>query len=144
MTHSSRVPFALLFAASLLFLGVSITAGGARTQPEDPKSILDRIYSVAQAERGDARFKVSCSSCHTAGDFAGGAFAERWSGQTMGEVFDFVSNTMPENDPGGLKPEEYASVLAYILRMNAYPVGSDDMPADKDALKKFEIVSNPK
>ncbi len=138
------MPFALLIGASLLFLGASATAGGAASQPQDPKSILDRIYSVAQAERGEARFKVSCSSCHTIGEFAGGAFAERWSGQTMGEVFEYVSTTMPQNDPGGLKPEEYASVLAYILRMNAYPVGSDDMPADKDALAKFQIVSNPK
>jgi S-disulfanyl-L-cysteine oxidoreductase SoxD len=144
MTPSSRVPSALLVVASLLFLGTLLTAGGATSQPQDPKSILDRIYSVAQAERGEMRFKVSCSSCHTPGEFAGGAFAERWSGQTMGEVFDFVSNAMPENDPGGLNPEEYASVLAFILRMNGYPVGSDDMPADKDALGKFAIVANPK
>jgi S-disulfanyl-L-cysteine oxidoreductase SoxD len=144
MTSSSRVPFALLLGASLLWLGASMTAGGGTSQPQDPKSILDRIYSVAQAERGEGRFKVSCSSCHTPGEFGGGAFAERWSGQTMGEVFEYVSSTMPQNDPGGLKPEEYASVLAYILRMNAYPAGSDDMPADKDVLAKFQIVSNPK
>jgi mono/diheme cytochrome c family protein len=144
MTHSSRIPAALLIGVSLLFLGASIAAGGSTPQPQDPKSILDRIFSVAQAERGETRFKVSCSSCHTVDEFAGGSFAERWSGQTMGEVFEYVSTTMPQNDPGGLKPEEYASVLAYILRMNAYPVGSDDMPADKDALAKFQIVPNPK
>ena len=130
-----HLTLALIIAVSVLVPAASIAAGVVRTQPEDPKSILDRIYSVAQAERGEARFKVSCSSCHAPGDFAGGSFAERWSGQTMGDVFDFVSSAMPENDPGSLKPEEYASVLAFILRMNAYPVGSEDMPADPDALK---------
>jgi len=134
----------VLFASLLCGVGMSATARGGLATGDDPKSILDRIYSVAQADRGEQRFKTSCSSCHTPSEFVGGAFADRWSGQTMGEAFDFVSNTMPENDPGGLKPEEYASVLAYILRINGYPVGADDMPASKDALKPFEIVPNPK
>lgn len=144
MKHTPPATLAIAIATSLL-LSVGMSAAGPATAgADDPKSILDRIYSVAQADRGEQRFKISCSSCHTPGDFAGGAFADRWSGQTMGDVFDFVSNTMPENDPGGLKPEEYASVLAYILHFNGYPVGSEDMPASKDALKPFEIVSNPK
>ena len=144
MKKPQPATFVILVAAFLL-LGIGMTAAGPATAgADDPKSILDRIYSVAQADRGEQRFKVSCSSCHTPGDFAGGALADRWSGQTMGDVFDFVSNTMPENDPGGLKPEEYASVLAYILRINGYPVGAEDMPASKDALKPFEVVSNPK
>ena len=144
MTKPQPATFVILVAASLL-LGVGMSAAGPATAgADDPKSILDRIYSVAQADRGEQRFKTSCSSCHTPGEFVGGAFADRWSGQTMGDVFDFVSNTMPENDPGGLKPDEYASVLAYILRINGYPVGAEDMPASKDALKPFEVVSNPK
>ena len=81
---------------------------GAAHAGEDPRTIVDRVYSVAQAERGEQRFKVSCSSCHTPSSFGGGTFAERWDGQTMAEVFDYVSNAMPENDPGGLKKDEYA------------------------------------
>jgi mono/diheme cytochrome c family protein len=140
MKHSFSVAFVLLLVVFLSSLAnVSATAA-----PEDPKSILDRVFSVAQAERGEQRFKVSCSSCHTPSSFGGGAFAERWSGQTMGEVFDFVSNAMPENDPGGLKKEDYADVLAFILGVNGYPVGNDDLPTDTVALKKLAIVPNPK
>jgi mono/diheme cytochrome c family protein len=134
-TSSIVVGFALVWAGTVAASGM---------QQDDPRSIVDRIYSVAQAQRGEARFKVSCSSCHTAASFAGGTFAERWNGQTMGEVFDFVSQAMPENDPGGLKAEEYADVLAFILALDAYPVGNDDMPASKDELKKYAIVPNPK
>ena len=134
----------IVLLASLLSVAAASAARAAGSQAQDPKSILDRVYSVPQAERGEQRFRQSCSSCHTTSDFSGGAFAERWSGQTLGEAYEFLSVNMPENDPGGLKPEEYASVLAFILRMNGYPVGSDDMPADKAALKKFEIVPNPK
>lgn len=145
MNGMHRFPIALALSAWLLSVaGASLTAGGPQTAVQDPKSILDRIYSVAQADRGEQRFRQSCSSCHTPNDFAGGAFADRWSGQTMAEVFEYVSVSMPENDPGGLKPEEYANVLAYILHMNGYPVGNDDMPADTAALKKFEVVPNPK
>ena len=51
---------------------------------------------------------------------------------------------MPENDPGGLKKEEYADVLAYILRINAYPAGYDELPTDPEALKKLGIAPNGK
>jgi mono/diheme cytochrome c family protein len=137
MTHThTRFWLAVAALSSLLVAGASAA--------DDPQTILDRVYSVAQAERGEQRFKQSCSACHTPRDFAEGALADRWSGQTLGDVYDFVSNVMPENDPGGLKPQEYADVLAFILRANAYPAGADDMPAGKDALKKYAIVPNPK
>lgn len=134
---------ALVLFASLLFAGAaSLSAGAAPAQ--DPKSILDRIYSEAQAERGEQQFKVSCSSCHTPRMFTGGAFAERWNGQSMGSVFEWLSVNMPENDPGGLKPQQYADVLAFVLGMNGYPVGSEDMPGDAAILTQYAIVENPK
>ena len=112
--------------------------------PEDPRTILDRVFSVAQAERGEARFKQSCGGCHAAVQFAEPAFSARWEGQSLGDLFDFVSSAMPENDPGSLKPDEYASVLAFFLGQSGYPVGYDDLPADKAVLAKIGIVPQPK
>ncbi len=133
----------LVLLASLLFAGAaSLAAGGAAAQ--DPKSILDRIYSEAQAQRGEQQFRVSCSSCHTPSMFTGGAFAERWNGQTMGGVFEWLSVNMPENDPGGLRPQQYADILAFVLSMNGYPIGTDDMPGDVSLLTQYAIVENPK
>jgi mono/diheme cytochrome c family protein len=139
--RNHRSSFAVVLSVALLWAIVMSAAARAR---EDPRTIVDRVYSVAQAERGEARFKTSCGSCHPPSSFGGGSFAERWDGQTMAEVFEFVSNAMPENDPGGLKQEEYADVLAYILRINAYPAGSDELPTDRDALKKLAIAPNGK
>ena len=133
--------FAVVLSVSFL-CATGISAAARAT--EDPRTIVDRVYSVAQAERGEVRFKTSCGSCHTPSSFGGGLFAERWDGQTMAEVFEFVSTAMPENDPGGLKKEEYADVLAYILRINAYPAGYDELPTDPDALKKLAIAPNGK
>jgi mono/diheme cytochrome c family protein len=121
-------------ASLCLLLAVVMTAAA-----DDKKTVADKVYSAAQADRGESRFKTSCSSCHTANSFSGGAFAERWSGQSLGQVFEFISNVMPENDPGSLKAEEYVSVMAYILRSNGYPSGDTDLPTDPAALKNIAV-----
>lgn len=133
---SLTVMFAVLLSTSTAILG----AGQAASE----KTIADGVYSAAQADRGEQRFKTSCSSCHTPGSFGGGAFADRWNGQTMGEVFDFVSNAMPENDPGGLAAEDYANVLAFILKVNGYKAGDNDLPSKTAELKAFKIAPVPR
>jgi len=143
MSQRPQLPTALVLFASLLFAGAASLSAGA-AQAQDPKSILDRIYSEAQAQRGEQQFKTSCSSCHTPRMFLGGAFAERWNSQTMGSVFEWVTVNMPANDPGGLKPQQYADVLAFVLSINGYPIGTDDMPADLAILKQYALVENPK
>ena len=133
-------PF-LYLVSTLLTL---IVLAAATPAAEDPITILDRVYSVAQAERGESRFKQSCAACHTLSEFAEPALSTRWEGQTLGDMYGFISTQMPEGAGGSLKPEEYASVIAYFLHLGGFPVGRDDMPADKDVLKKIGIVSNPK
>ena len=107
-------------------------------------TILDRVFSVPQADRGEQRFKTSCSSCHRADEFVEPAFSTRWEGRTLGDLFAYISDAMPADDPGGLKPDEYANVIAFFLGQNGYPVGTDDLPADPAVLKQIGIVSNPK
>ena len=141
-----------LFAASaltlcaLLFVGIATTASPAAQQPaaQDPRTILDRVFSVAQADRGEARFKQTCSGCHTALEFAEPHLSARWEGQTLGDIYDFMIAAMPENDPGGLKLEEYANLLAFFLGQSGYPVGNDELPADSAVLKTIQIVPQPK
>ena len=66
---------------------------GATPAAEDPTTILDRVYSIAQAERGESRFKQSCAACHTLADFAEPALSSRWEGQTVGDMFAFISSS---------------------------------------------------
>jgi hypothetical protein len=42
---------------------------------------------------------------------------------------------MPLDNPGGLAPEEYAAVIAYILKLNQYPAGPSELPIADSALK---------
>ena len=111
----------------------------ARNFLQAQKTIADKVYSAAQAERGEARFKTSCTACHSPNSFSGGAFAEKWSGQTLSEVFDFISNAMPENDPGSLKREDYVNVIAFMLKINNLPTGDADLPTDSAGLKNIQI-----
>jgi alcohol dehydrogenase (cytochrome c) len=57
----------------------------------------------------------------------------------VGDLFDLVSNTMPENDPGGLKAEEYANILAFFLSESGYKEGARELPSDLESLKHIRI-----
>ena len=55
-------------------------------------------------------------------------------------MFDVISDSMPEDDPGGMKKEEYADVIAYLLKLNNFPAGDTDLPTSKDALSQILFV----
>ena len=106
-------------------------------------SVLDGVFTRSQASRGERIFRQVCAACHAINEFTGGRFRVRWAGRTAGEMFDFVSTTMPEGNPGSLDPEQYADVLAHILSENGYPSGDDELPADGSALRDVRIEDAP-
>ena len=46
---------------------------------------------------------------------------ESCNGKAMKELWDIASGTMPEDNPGSLKQQEYADILAYFLQLNEFP-----------------------
>ncbi len=84
-----------------------------------------------------------CAACHSTNEFSGGRFRIKWVGQTAGDIFDLVSTTMPEDNPGSLSPEDYANLLAYFLRLNGFPAGEEPLPADVSALQNVRIERAP-
>lgn len=115
------------------------------------RSTLGGVYLEEQAMRGAEIYSEDCASCHAptlAGSEAGpgivgGRFDYGWNGKTVGELFAYVSANMPQDDPGGLKPEEYIDVVAYVLQQNGYPAGDDDaesgLSPDADRLRSIVI-----
>ena len=116
------------------------TMKSASTAPE-PRgpSTLDGVYTNDQASRGKDVYAGSCRSCHSPQSHTGATFNKWWRGKTLSDLFTFVSTRMPKNDPGSLAPEDVADVVAYLLKMNALPVGSNEIYPDADSLKKFRI-----
>lgn len=102
-------------------------------------STLSGVYTNEQATRGRYVYLGSCRSCHSAESHTGATFAQFWRGKPLSDLYTFVLERMPKNDPGTLDPENVADVTAYLLKMNAMPVGKMELYPDADSLKKFRI-----
>ncbi len=92
------------------------------------------VYTSEQAKRGEAQYDEQCAPCHQFdmhGDgldvpaLADERFRDRWDNRTLRQLFDAISKSMPQQDPGSLTPAVYADILAYILQKNEFPAGSE-------------------
>ncbi len=116
------------YTIALFAIFIAATSGSLARQA--PKTVNDSVYSAAQAARGQAVFEGTCTACHDTARFTGGDFMTAWTGKSMGELFKVVSTTMPEDNPGALKPQQYVDVLAYFLKLNEFPAGSEELKAE--------------
>ena len=131
----------MVSAALLSGMAVGLTHAWAQTS-------APALYTEAQAERGRAVYERSCSSCHRL-DLHGDSIDEvpplvdeeflgQWSGMPLRELSDFVRRNMPGNAARGLSSAEYSDVLAYLLKSNRMPAGSEELtektPLDTVAL----------
>jgi cytochrome c len=148
------------FAATMI--GVATFAGMLSAQAEK-RSVADGVYTADQARRGRDQYRKRCVLCHQAngqgrraapqipgeslereGDkeappVAGAAFLAKWNGQTAKDLFEVLVGTMPVGGVGSLSPQEYTDVVAYLLEMNKFPAGSQELPAGRDALALIAI-----
>ena len=136
----------------LTFLGLGIALLGAAyssVQAQAPKTVLDGIYTSAQAERGKPIYAMSCAGCH--GDkLEGGAAGPTLSGPdftngykdgSAGALLNKISQDMPSNAPGSLEAQQYADVFAFVLSTNKYPAGQTEAPKDAADLKTVKMAA---
>ena len=115
----------------LIVLLVSIW-GLAAGLAQAPTSVLDGVYTAAQAARGEAAYLTHCIKCHEGleadgPELAGRAFIDRWREDRLESLFAFISSTMPGDKPGSLDDRVYADITAYILRVNGLPDGEREL-----------------
>jgi mono/diheme cytochrome c family protein len=128
-------------------LGMALVTVGALSQrapaqsssPETTRSTASGVYTDEQAARGRDTYQMQCKSCHTPTSHTGPVFASWWDRKPLSELYQFIATRMPKNEPGSLQPQEYIEVVAYLLKLNDMPSGSDELPADSVALKKIRI-----
>jgi S-disulfanyl-L-cysteine oxidoreductase SoxD len=128
--------FHAIACAVIVSLAFALRASAA-IQDASPTSVLQGVYTAAQAEEGAKQFQLACGSCHTVGEHTHNSFVTKWT--TLGEAFDVISNTMPQTDPGGLKADDYANIIAFFLKTTGYPEGSRPLPASTDVLKQIRV-----
>ncbi len=117
---------------------------------QSSSSIGDGIYTVVQAERGAEQYAARCASCHSADlrgnsnspSLRGMAFMFIWEGKSVGELYTKMSAEMPTDQPGGLLANNYADILAFILRTNEFPSGNKELSPTEADLNQITISSN--
>jgi mono/diheme cytochrome c family protein len=134
-------------AAWTVLISALLAAGFVQAQ-DTTGSVLNGVYTEAQAKRGADGYAQSCASCH--GHALGGVgeapaleglqFVSDFNGLSVGELFDRIRTTMPQSAPGSLSRTQYADILAFILKSNGYPAGSKELDHRSEylAIIRFE------
>ena len=133
----------LYLAAAALFLGAC--ASGSVPTPTagaEPVEVMPGFFSAAQAARGRASYKEHCDECHALSELRGTEFEWTWRRQTAWDLYQEVSSNMPEDKPGELSAPTYADIIAYILNLNDYQVGSRDLVASRAAMAAIPLGSD--
>jgi len=100
-------------------------------------TVLDGVYTAAQARRGQAGYEAKCASCHRADlsgfsgpPLKGDIFMDRWREFNLNVLFDLIKDTMPADNPGTLSAALYLDIQAYLLQANGIPAGNRELTAD--------------
>jgi mono/diheme cytochrome c family protein len=128
-----------LIPAALLLLSGAIVSTASQAPPPKLVTTATGVFTAAQAKRGEEVYYSICVSCHPKGTYTAPAFRDKWNGHLVSELFTFVSTQMPKEQPGTLDPQDYADVIAYLLKINGAPAGKAELPTDVKALKWIRI-----
>lgn len=126
---------ALAFAAALWLAAL---VGGPAAYGAGPRTVLDGMYTEAQAARGLAAFRANCMRCHADNllgqgnaPLTGAAMCmERWREEGLDTLFGDRRTRMPNDKPGTLAANTDLDILTYILKSNAFPAGAMELTAD--------------
>ena len=134
-----------MFLVPILTFVVMMTNGVSTrpAQPQEParntdrKTVWDVVYTDGQAARGQTRYEESCRSCHRSGPPRDDAFMRDWGGTDVDDLFSQTKASMPADAPSSLSDNTYLDIVAYILQVNAFPAGRNELSAD--AVKSIRI-----
>ena len=123
-----------VIALSLTAAGWTVCAGSRTAAAQAPQVRASQgVYTKAQAGRGGRTYADICVDCHTPGRFRGSDFAAKWADKPLAALYKAVKS-MPQGEPGSLDPQDYTDVLAYLLSLNGYSDGSQELPPSDEAV----------
>ena len=112
----------------------SLAEGIAAAPSTGAAEVPVAVFTEEQARRGQRAFRRVCSDCHYTSEFKGPVFTDAWARRTARDLYRELRRTMPDDNPGGLPRQTYVDVMAYILELNGYPAGPDELPPDDEIL----------
>lgn len=149
--HRTRL---MLAGAAMIWLASTAhgvhAAAFARGQAAKTTSgnVWSKVYTQAQAARGEKAFFESCVACHgedltgsgNAPSLVGEDFLFSWTDRNVGELFERIRTLMPTDAPNSLTPETYRDIVTFILKSNKFPAGEADLPVELPALEQIKIT----
>ena len=119
------------------------------TAAAQSRTVLDAVYSDAQAMRGEAVYSSNCAKCHEGADvdgppLNGDPFIDRWREDSLAALFTFIKSRMPRDAPGKLSNDNYRDIVAFLLAANDYPAGAKELGADQLASTLLVGKDGPK
>ncbi len=112
---------------SMVLLGGIFAIALSLSAQDEATSVQSGVYSQEQAQRGEQLFGEACLVCHQPEEFADGGYMDGWSGMNVNDMVEFIRSTMPEDNPGRLKRQEYIDIVAFLFRQNGLPAGENEM-----------------
>ena len=128
-----------------------ITAFGAfstsSTVSAQGKTQWSGVYTEEQAKAGEPLYVQYCASCHGAdlagGEMApgltGGEFTANWNDLTLGDLFERMRISMPQNAPGSLSRDQNAAILSFMLKKAGAPAGTTALGTTKEVLDQTKF-----
>ena len=115
------------------------------------RSVWDGVFTKEQAKRGEAVYLDQCARCHSeslgGGEASpalkGDAFVHRWTGMTVGDLFEQILRTMPSDNPESLSRKQVSELVAYILGENGFPAAQRELDRESAPLKQIRIEAKP-
>jgi mono/diheme cytochrome c family protein len=117
---------------------------------QQTKSQWDGVYTQEQAKRGEALYAQSCASCHgpelgggeMAPGLTGGEFSSNWNDLSLGDLFERIRVSMPQNAPGSLSRQQDVDILAFMLFKASVPPGKTELPPQTEALATIKFAAS--
>jgi hypothetical protein len=69
----------------------------------------------------------------------GGQFLSNWNGLTLDVLFERIRISMPSDNPATVTRSAKADILAYILSMNKFPPGQNELQYKTELMKDVLI-----
>lgn len=132
-----NVLFLGVAAGALFLLQGTFGAGPSAAQAQEAGAAV--TFTDQQARQGRGVYS-NCEGCHSA-DLAGldappltGDGFQRWFDEAPSELFNYIRDFMPADQPGSLSPTDTAAVMSYILQANGFTAGAELLPSDPAVL----------
>ncbi|KVQ63950.1 c-type cytochrome [Burkholderia territorii] len=157
--HESRMPSRFLDGATAsagrapgnLLRARNVPAGGGFIRVGASTGDAAPSFDASQVAHGKEIYGNACAKCHgadlegnTAPALSGPSFAPlSHSHLTIGGVFGYMATNMPADQPGKLKDDEYADLMAFLLASNGYAAGKSKLTADTAHASTAPLVAGP-